>query len=99
MLIYNKDDIEFVTEFPCFLGHPVVRSLYNVYIIPCLDPVYCFTSRIYHQKISLQQIFPVILETLTGLSLQDGVHQNNPLTHFSQTPCKLGFFLNGFEHP
>ena len=23
MLIYNKDDIEFVTEFPCILGHPV----------------------------------------------------------------------------
>ena len=23
MLIDNKDDIEFVTEFPCFLGHPV----------------------------------------------------------------------------
>ena len=25
MLIHNKDDIEFVTEFPCFLGHPVVE--------------------------------------------------------------------------
>ena len=23
MLIHNKDDIEFVTEFPCFFGHPV----------------------------------------------------------------------------
>ena len=23
MLIHNKDDIEFVAEFPCFLGHPV----------------------------------------------------------------------------
>ena len=23
MLIHNKDDIQFVTEFPCFLGHPV----------------------------------------------------------------------------
>ena len=23
MLIHKKDDIEFVTEFPCFLGHPV----------------------------------------------------------------------------
>ena len=22
MLIHNKDDIEFVTEFPCLLGHP-----------------------------------------------------------------------------
>ena len=25
MLIHNKDDIEFVTKFPCFLGHPVVK--------------------------------------------------------------------------
>ena len=23
MLIHNKDDIQFVTESPCFLGHPV----------------------------------------------------------------------------
>ena len=23
MLIHNKDDIEFVTDFPCLLGHPV----------------------------------------------------------------------------
>ena len=22
--IHNKDDIEFVNEFPCFLGHPVL---------------------------------------------------------------------------
>ena len=29
MLIHNKDDIEFVTEFPCFLGHPVYLN--------CLD--------------------------------------------------------------
>ena len=24
MLIHGKDDIQFVTEFPCFLGHPVL---------------------------------------------------------------------------
>ena len=23
MLIHNEDDIEFVTEFPCLLGHPL----------------------------------------------------------------------------
>ena len=28
MLIHNKDDIEFVTEFPCFLGHPVDKDTY-----------------------------------------------------------------------
>ena len=27
MLIYNKDDIEFVTKFPGFLGHPVHNAL------------------------------------------------------------------------
>jgi len=27
MLIHNKDDIEFVTEFLCFLGHPVLDYL------------------------------------------------------------------------
>ena len=26
MLIHNKDDIEFVTEFPCVLGHPVDKT-------------------------------------------------------------------------
>ena len=25
MLIHNKDDIQFVTEFLCFLGHPVFK--------------------------------------------------------------------------
>ena len=23
MLTHNKEDIEFITEFPCLLGHPV----------------------------------------------------------------------------
>ena len=27
MLIHNKDDIEFITEFPCFLGHPVENHM------------------------------------------------------------------------
>ena len=26
MLVLKKDDIEFVTEFPCLLGHPVLRQ-------------------------------------------------------------------------
>ena len=29
MLIFKKDDIQFVTEFPCFLGHPVVYAKYT----------------------------------------------------------------------
>ena len=27
MLIHNKDNIQFVTEFPCFLGHSVHEVL------------------------------------------------------------------------
>ena len=27
MLINKKNDIEFFTEFPCFLGHPVLRGM------------------------------------------------------------------------
>ena len=29
MLIHNKDDIEFVTEFPCLLGHPAVSWTFH----------------------------------------------------------------------
>ena len=29
MLIHNKDDIELVTEYPCFLGHPVRYTVYS----------------------------------------------------------------------
>ena len=29
MLVHNKDDIEFFTEFPCLLGHPVLFCLKN----------------------------------------------------------------------
>ena len=36
MLIHNKDDIEFVTEFPCFLGHPVL-DVENKTIYHCLN--------------------------------------------------------------
>ena len=32
MLIYKKDDIEFVTEFPCLLGYPVY--LYSWFLLP-----------------------------------------------------------------
>ena len=36
MLIHNKDDIEFVTEFPCFLGHPVYKVVISVFRFWCL---------------------------------------------------------------
>ena len=32
MIIHNKDDIEFVTEFPCLLGHPVYGRRAVLYI-------------------------------------------------------------------
>ena len=33
---YLKDDIEFVTEFPCLLGHPVDNNIHVLYIIVLL---------------------------------------------------------------
>ena len=33
MVIYNKDDIDFVTEFPCLSGHPVVYNKATLIII------------------------------------------------------------------
>ena len=46
MLIHNKDDIEFVTEFPCFLGHPVVdyTRYYMSYIYSINCPRVLFLS-------------------------------------------------------
>ena len=34
MLIHNKDDIEFVTEFPCLLGHPVDAYMFHLQRYP-----------------------------------------------------------------
>ena len=37
MLIHNKGDIEFVTEFPCLLVHPVCESLtWNIWTTYCI---------------------------------------------------------------
>ena len=33
MLIHYKDDIQFVTEFPCFLGHSVLHIIQRLYIV------------------------------------------------------------------
>ena len=33
MLIHNKGDIEFVTEFPCFLGHPEYYDSYIIFLL------------------------------------------------------------------
>ena len=30
MVIHCKDDIKFVTEFPCFLGHPVYKRIKSI---------------------------------------------------------------------
>ena len=60
MLIHNKDDIEFVTEFPCFLGHPV--SIYKR-DLPCtygnaqliMVPIRIFNSDISVVKVSFKE--------------------------------------------
>ena len=46
-LIHNKDYIEFVTEFPCFLGHPVwsqvVQCKLKKTLRPCAKLPFLFT--------------------------------------------------------
>ena len=39
MLIHNKDDIEFVTEFPCFLGHPVLLLMCGIQEYPIHESI------------------------------------------------------------
>jgi len=50
MLIINKDDLEFVIEFPCLLGHPVyyvpLKSLYRS-IMKCV----CVCEYLHWRKI------------------------------------------------
>ena len=41
MLIHNKDDAEFVTEFPCLLGHPVDKYIDEIYIFYSQNALSC----------------------------------------------------------
>ena len=34
---YLKDDIEFVTEFPCLLEHPVFKIIFDIYSSTCIS--------------------------------------------------------------
>ena len=54
MLIHNKDDIKFVTEFPCFLGHPVyyMKRWKNTFVLP----IFCITKPEYMYATFLHQI-------------------------------------------
>ena len=44
MLIHSKDDLQFVTEFPCFLGHPVLRIKFQVTLHATVPKVTLFTT-------------------------------------------------------
>jgi len=44
ILIHNKDDIEFVTEFPCFLGHPVFNFKKSIQILQAMVINYFSTN-------------------------------------------------------
>ena len=45
MLIHNKDDIEFVTEFPCLLGHPVhVERIHVTYLCTGWECTVCWSK-------------------------------------------------------
>ena len=61
MLIHYKDDIEFVTEFPWFLGHPVVCKTGN---FSSLQYVRLFYIKLYFDfqvfKKKMKQIFNLI---------------------------------------
>ena len=37
--IHNEDDIEFVTDFICFLGHPVQYCLYRMQFEPLVHVI------------------------------------------------------------
>ena len=81
MLIHNKDDIEFVTEFPCLLGHPI-QSLNII----CIGDIYalcvfCYTHRFFFENVIfnhllcnvIDQFFKKkkLVETATGVSFID----------------------------
>ena len=57
MLIHNKDDIEFVTEFPCLLGNPVVQNcIFDQFDFITLCKVFTLTEEInqtFFSKIAL----------------------------------------------
>ena len=60
MLIHNKDDIKFVTEFPCFLGHPVyyMKRWKNTFVLPifCItNPEYMYATFLHH--IVMESVF------------------------------------------
>ena len=52
MLIQNKDDFEFVTEFQCLLGHPVINFHLNQKEIPIFYIFAIKCSRLIFQTIS-----------------------------------------------
>ena len=49
MLIHNKDDIEFVTEFPCLLGHPVQYKVKQLEFVESVQFIYSLLF-LYFQK-------------------------------------------------
>ena len=51
MLNHNKDNIEFVTEIPCFLGHPEAKG---AIFKPGLVIVMKQDSNLFYSNISLQ---------------------------------------------
>ena len=59
MLIHNKDDIEFVTEFPCFLGHPVAHVVFTTLECFSLNQKYEF---------SFEPILSILIESLKSKS-------------------------------
>ena len=82
MLIHNKDDIEFVTEFPCFLGH----SVYSNFLV-------LLSTTVFSQNIN-KQIVNIADENLPGYSLltilNERIIYKDDIEFVTEFPCLLG---------
>ena len=70
MLIHSKDDIEFVTEFPCFLAHPVSY--------PSKSNIRFFLSLVHCSRLILPQpdTYPLIPFQIIIHTLELSSHQH-----------------------
>ena len=77
MLIHNKDDIQFVTEFPCFLGHPVVLVVWDLLYILEPTPMYTILTIIVglvictYQNQILRTVYYTYYTKLTNINIYE----------------------------
>ena len=70
-----KDDIEFVTEFPCLLGHPVYCRLEELCtIIQCTVYIVSVQFTVYSVQFDFYLINKVILKYINIISWYNSIH-------------------------